>query len=141
MPSSPSPRKALLSSSAPATPVSAETKDEMVRVFRKFDANDDAWISVGAGSAVRERGQSATKDKVSHVMEEADADTVEEDLARAGGGVRGQPWDLRGGGARGGSVSRTGGGELSGRSRAGGERSRGGEPHGVAIEFFECCNG
>jgi hypothetical protein len=55
-------------------------------------------------------GHAATGDKVLRVMEEADADAVEEDLARAareedlaraGGGARGRSRDLRGGSARG----------------------------------------
>jgi calcium-binding protein CML len=75
-------------SSASATPTPAEMKDEMERVLRKFDANDDGRISRSELLALFESvGHAATDDKVSHAMEEADA--VEEDLARAGGAARG----------------------------------------------------
>ncbi|RLM93976.1 putative calcium-binding protein CML15 [Panicum miliaceum] len=67
---------------------------------RKFDANDDGRILRSELAALFESvGHEATNDEVSRVMEEADADAVEDDLARAGGGARGRPRDLRGGGA------------------------------------------
>jgi hypothetical protein len=54
-PLSPSPRKALSSSSAPATPLPAETKNEMEPVFRKFDSNDDdrSWRRCSRAWATR----------------------------------------------------------------------------------------
>ncbi|PUZ64227.1 hypothetical protein GQ55_3G126900 [Panicum hallii var. hallii] len=71
----------------------------MEHVFRKFDANDDSRILRSELVALFESvGNAATDDEVSRVMEEADADAVEEDLARR---TRGRPWDPRGGGARG----------------------------------------